>query len=72
MIYQVKQREAELRGETKGRQEGIVEGKEQQAKEMAISLHSLEISSDKIAMAAKVSVETVQKWLSEPHMTPAK
>ncbi len=45
-------REAQQDGEMKGK------------KEMALSLASMGISVEKIAEAAKVSLETVQKWLS--------
>ncbi len=44
----------------KGRQEGRMEEK----REMALSLSKMGIPVDKIAEAAKVSLETVQKWLS--------
>ncbi len=50
----------------------LKKGEMQKAKEMAISLNELGVSVDKIATAAKVSVATVQKWLSEPQMTPTK
>lgn len=36
MIYQIKQREAEIRGETKGRAEGLAEGRAEGKKETAI------------------------------------
>ncbi len=80
MIYQVKQREAELRGETRGRQEGRLEGrqegrqegKEQQAKETAYRLQKRGMSPNDIAAMVNVSIATVQDWLAEPQRTPAK
>lgn len=40
------------------------EGRMEQARDMAISLASMGLSVEKIAEAAKVSLETVQKWLA--------
>ncbi len=45
-------REGEAQGEMKGK------------REMALSLASMGLSVEKIAEAAKVSLETVQKWLA--------
>ena len=44
-----------------GKNEGVNEGK----KEMAISLSGMGLSPEKIAEAAKVSVQVVKEWLSE-------
>lgn len=40
------------------------EGRMEQARDMAISLASMGLSVEKIAEAAKVSLETVEKWLA--------
>lgn len=40
------------------------QGEMKKAREMALSLASMGISVEKIAEAAKVSLDTVQKWLS--------
>lgn len=41
------------------------EGEMKKAKETAFELQSMGISTDKIAQAVKVNLETVKKWLSE-------
>ena len=46
--------------ENKGVEKGLLEGKY----EMALSLAKMGIPLEKIAEAAKVSVETVQQWLA--------
>lgn len=48
----------------KGMEAGVSVGEMKKAKEMALSLASMGISVEKIAEAAKVSLETVQNWLS--------
>lgn len=48
----------------KGMEAGVSVGEMKKAKEMALSLASMGISAEKIAEAAKVSLETVQNWLS--------
>ncbi len=68
MIYQVKQREAELRGEAKGRAEGEMN----KAKETAFNLHDDGMPIEKIARMIKVSASTVQEWLSQPRVTLGK
>ena len=50
--------------ERKGRTEG--------KQEMALSLAKMGIPLDKIAEAAKVSVETVKQWLASPQQGAAK
>lgn len=47
--------------ENRGRERGKLEAK----KEMALSLHSMGLSAEKIAEAAHVSIELVQQWLSQ-------
>ncbi|MCD7785676.1 MAG: Rpn family recombination-promoting nuclease/putative transposase [Oscillospiraceae bacterium] len=46
-----------------GRAQGIEQGKLENAKEMAISLHESGVAEDLIAKAANVSVDLVRKWL---------
>lgn len=48
----------------KGMEAGVAQGEMKGKKEMALSLAGMGISVEKIAEAAKVSLETVQKWLS--------
>lgn len=45
-------------------EDGVKEGEMKKVKEMALSLAGMGLSVDKIAEAAKVSLETVQNWLS--------
>lgn len=54
-------REARQEGQKEGRQAGKLE----QARETAFELQRMGLPVDKIAQAVKVSLETVQKWLSE-------
>lgn len=56
--------EREERGEARGEARGIGIGEMKKAKEMALSLAEMGVSIDKIAQAAKVSIELVQEWLS--------
>lgn len=51
--------------ENRGRERGILEGKLEAKREMALSLHSMGMSAEKIAEAAHVSIELVQQWLSQ-------
>ena len=51
-------------GKMEGKMEGIREGEMKKAKEMSISLANMGMSADKIAMAARVSVELVREWLA--------
>lgn len=51
-------------GRREGRQEGRQEGELEAKKEMAVSLASMGISLDKIAEAAKVSIDVVKQWLA--------
>lgn len=46
-------------------QDGIHEGEMKKAKEMSLALSAMGMSDEKIAAAAKVSVELVKEWLSE-------
>ena len=48
-----------------GRQKGIQEGRQEQARETAYELQDMGMTADKIARAVKVSLETVQKWFAE-------
>lgn len=50
-------------GQAEGRAEGRMEGRMEGQRNMALSLAKMGISSKKIAKAAGVSVETVEKWL---------
>ena len=47
--------------------EGQAEGRMEGQRNMALSLAKMGISSEKIAKAAGVSVETVEKWLLQEH-----
>ena len=51
-------------GEKRGRAQGVAEGELKRAKEMALSLADMGLSAERIAEAAKVSVNLVQEWLS--------
>ncbi len=53
------------KGHSAGWQDGVKEGEMKGKREMALSLASMGLSMERIAEAAKVSLETVQKWLSE-------
>lgn len=48
----------------KGMKAGVAQGEMNKARDMALSLSDMGIPMEKIAEAAKVSLETVQKWLS--------
>ena len=48
---------------SEGQAEGRAEGRAEGQRNMALSLAKMGISSKKIAKAAGVSVETVEKWL---------
>ena len=50
--------------ENKGVEKGLNEGRQEAKQEMALSLAKMGIPLEKIAEAAKVSVETVQQWLA--------
>lgn len=52
-------------GVEKGEKTGEKKGELKKAKETAISLAEMGLSIDKIAMAIKISVDTVEKWLDE-------
>lgn len=54
----------ELKGRLKGRLEGRQEGELEAKKEMAVSLANMGISLEKIAEAAKVSIDVVKQWLA--------
>ena len=51
-------------GEKRGRAQGVAEGELKKAKEMALSLADMGLTAERIAEAAKVSVNLVQEWLS--------
>ena len=52
-------------GRREGRRQGKQEGEQQKAKETTISLAEMGLPTDKIALAVKTSVDTVQKWINE-------
>lgn len=54
----------ELKGRQEGRIEGRQEGELEAKKEMAVSLANMGISLEKIAEAAKVSIDVVKQWLA--------
>ena len=58
-IYQ----EGAVQGRKEGRAEGRIEGEMTAKKNMAMSLAGMGLSAEKIAEAAKVSVQMVQEWL---------
>ena len=45
------------------RQDGVIEGEEKKAKDMAINLYKQGVKPDVIATAAGVAVAVVEKWL---------
>ena len=51
-------------GMTKGMAEGMTKGEMLKAKEVALNLNKMGLSSETIAQAVEVSVETVRQWLS--------
>ncbi len=51
------------RVELKGRQEGRREGEMKKAREMACSLFDMGVSVEKIAAAARVSIDVVKQWV---------
>ena len=51
-------------GEKRGRAQGVAEGELKKAKEMVLSLADMGLTAERIAEAAKVSVNLVQEWLS--------
>lgn len=53
----------ENRGIAKGKAEGKAEGEMQKAKEVALNLSKMGLTSDMIAKAVEVSVDTVRQWL---------
>jgi predicted transposase/invertase (TIGR01784 family) len=54
-----------------GMQQGIEQGELSKAKDMAYNLARLGVSLDKIAEAAKVSIQTIRQWLDSSGMTIA-
>ena len=58
----------EKQGIAKGMAEGMVKGMTKgemlKAKEVALNLNKMGLSSEMIAQAVEVSVETVRQWLS--------
>ena len=58
-------KEGKQEGIKEGKLEGIKEGKLEQARETTYELFDMGLSSDKIAKAVKVSLETVKKWIAE-------
>ena len=62
----------ENRGIKTGIKQGLAEGRTEAKREMALSLAGLGVPLEKIAAAAKVSVETVKQWLASPQQGAAK
>ena len=56
-------KEGRAEGRAEGRVEGRIEGEMTAKKNMAMSLAGMGLSAEKIAEAAKVSVQMVQEWL---------
>ena len=50
-------------GMTKGMAEGMTKGEMLKAKEVALNLSKMGLTSDMIAKAVEVSVDTVRQWL---------
>lgn len=55
--------EGMTRGIAKGMAEGMTKGEMQKAKEVALNLSKMGLTSDMIAKAVEVSVDTVRQWL---------
>ena len=53
-------------GIAKGMAKGMTKGEMLKAKEVALNLNKMGLSSEMIAQAVEVSVETVRQWLSAP------
>ncbi|HJB07825.1 MAG TPA: Rpn family recombination-promoting nuclease/putative transposase [Candidatus Enterocloster faecavium] len=62
-IYQEGAVQGRKEGRAEGRAEGRIEGEMTAKKNMAMSLAGMGLSAEKIAEAAKVSVQLVQEWL---------
>ena len=62
-IYQEGAVQGRKEGRAEGRVEGRIEGEMTAKKNMAMSLAGMGLSAEKIAEAAKVSVQLVQEWL---------
>ena len=62
-IYQEGAVQGRKEGRAEGRVEGRIEGEMTAKKHMAMSLAGMGLSAEKIAEAAKVSVQLVQEWL---------
>ena len=60
----------ENRGIKTGIKQGLAEGRTEAKREMALSLAGLGVPLEKIAAAAKVSVETVKQWLAAANEKP--
>jgi transposase-like protein len=54
-----------------GREEGLEQGELLKAKDMAYNLARLGVSIDKIAEAAKVSIQIIKQWLDSSGMSIA-
>lgn len=52
--------------------EKIEEGDLNRSKKTALNLNAMGMQIDKIAQAVETNVATVQEWMSQPQMTPAK
>ena len=53
-------------GMAKGIAKGMTKGEMLKAKDVALNLNKMGLSSEMIAQAVEVSVETVRQWLSAP------
>lgn len=51
------------KGKAEGMAEGMTKGEMQKAKEVALNLSQMGLTSDMIAKAVEVSVDTVRQWL---------
>ena len=56
--------EGMAKGMAKGMAEGMTKGELLKAKEVALNLNQMGLSSEMIAKAVEVSVDTVRQWLS--------
>ncbi len=63
--------EGRREGRAEGRREGRAEGEMTRARDTAFNLRDDGMPVEKIAKMVKVSIPTVQKWLSEPNSAPA-
>ena len=55
--------EGKAEGKAEGMAEGMTKGEMQKAKEVALNLSKMGLTSDMIAKAVEMSVDTVRQWL---------